>query len=349
VAGQVLVPGTAMLELALHAGQRLGLGVVRELTLELPWVLERNAAAQLQLSVSAPQAQGDRRVELYSRTGEGPWSRHASGFLSAGSETDELDAAAFAELRSWPPEPTQALPVAELYPRLRGFSLEYGPAFQGLTELRRANDVAYGRVVLPPALFEKAQHYGVHPALLDAALHPLFALDLLEGLALPFAWSHVQLHAAGAGELRTRVERQRDGDGLSVCVHVSDGHGQPVLSAKSLSIRSARPEQLHATAGKRAEDLYRVVFQPVLVSTPKTLDMALVSLAGSTLRSALTVPAYTDLDALLAELKPGAAPACVVVDASAGSHQSELAAAAHEAGAWGLALLQRFLAEPRLE
>src|SRR5690606_20217493 len=89
VAGQVLVPGTAMLELALHAVQQLGLGAVRELTLEQPWPLERSKAAQLQLSVSGPEAGGERRLELHSRSADGPWSRHASGVLSPAEAMSE--------------------------------------------------------------------------------------------------------------------------------------------------------------------------------------------------------------------------------------------------------------------
>ncbi|HEX6241601.1 MAG TPA: acyltransferase domain-containing protein, partial [Polyangiales bacterium] len=101
VAGQVLVPGTAMLELALHAAQQLGLGSVQELTLEQPWLLARDAVAQLQLRVSAPEANGERRLELYGRVGEGAWARHASGLLRTSGES--ADDAGFAALRGWPP------------------------------------------------------------------------------------------------------------------------------------------------------------------------------------------------------------------------------------------------------
>ncbi|HEX6239276.1 MAG TPA: type I polyketide synthase, partial [Polyangiales bacterium] len=329
VAGQVLVPGTAMLELALYAGQTLGVGVVRELTLEQPWVLEHATHAQLQLSVSSADADGSRRLELYSRRAQGPWARHASGVLSPGSSNCDADDGAFSALRSWPPGSGTALPLSDFYVGLREHSLEYGSAFQGLTDLWRAEDVAYGRVVLCEELRESAQRYGVHPALLDAALHPLFALSSLDGLALPFAWSEVQLHAAGASELRARVERRREGDGLRVRVHVSDGQGQPVLSAQGLSVRPARPEQLRAVSTQREDDLYRVVFQPVLVSAPKTLQLALISPVGSALRAALSEPAYPDLDALLDDRKPGDVPECVVVDATAAGVANETHLAAN--------------------
>jgi polyketide synthase 12 len=44
-------------------------------------------------------------------------------------------------------------------------------AFQGLREAWRVGEAVYGRVELPEA--QSADGYGLHPALLDAALHGL--------------------------------------------------------------------------------------------------------------------------------------------------------------------------------
>ncbi|MGD0455800.1 MAG: benzoate-CoA ligase family protein, partial [Solirubrobacteraceae bacterium] len=51
VQGTVLVPGVALLELALHGGSQLGRGVVEELVLEAPLALPDEGAVELQLSV----------------------------------------------------------------------------------------------------------------------------------------------------------------------------------------------------------------------------------------------------------------------------------------------------------
>ncbi|MGC9443296.1 hypothetical protein, partial [Streptomyces sp. WG5] len=47
VSGAVLLPGTAFVELALHAGQRAGTELLEELTLEAPLVLPERGALQL--------------------------------------------------------------------------------------------------------------------------------------------------------------------------------------------------------------------------------------------------------------------------------------------------------------
>ncbi|WP_172388275.1 polyketide synthase dehydratase domain-containing protein, partial [Streptomyces sp. MNP-20] len=58
VAGRVLLPGTAFVELAVRAGDEVGCGVLEELTLAAPLVLPERGAVQLQVSVGAEDADG---------------------------------------------------------------------------------------------------------------------------------------------------------------------------------------------------------------------------------------------------------------------------------------------------
>src|SRR5439155_21154197 len=77
--------------------------------------------------------------------------------------------------------------------------------------------------------------FGVHPALLDAALHPLALTgETGEPVRLPFAWSEVRLHAVGADTLRVRIT---PAGADSVSLTVTDTSGAPVLTVGSLSVR----------------------------------------------------------------------------------------------------------------
>ena len=87
------MPGTGLLELALAAGQRVGSEVVEELTLQAPLLFTDDGAVELQLTVSEPDPEGRRELEIYSRSQQRPgeelgdgeeWTRHASGVLCAG-------------------------------------------------------------------------------------------------------------------------------------------------------------------------------------------------------------------------------------------------------------------------
>ncbi|KJS57730.1 polyketide synthase dehydratase domain-containing protein, partial [Streptomyces rubellomurinus] len=193
-----------ILDLVLAAGRELGAGRVEELALVEPLVLE--GPVRLQITVGAPGADGRRPLAVYGRSEgvEEGWTLHASGELAEEKgESDGFDA-----LRRWPVVGAQPVSLDGFYERFAARGLAYGPAFQGLTELFRDGSTAYGLVRLPEGL--KADEFGVHPALLDAALHALVgARDEVEGdqrVFLPFEWTGVELFAAGGTELRVRVD-----------------------------------------------------------------------------------------------------------------------------------------------
>ncbi len=62
VLGTVLLPGTAFVELALHAGRETGCPVVGELVLEAPLALGEHDGVRLQVSVGEPDESGSRPV-----------------------------------------------------------------------------------------------------------------------------------------------------------------------------------------------------------------------------------------------------------------------------------------------
>ncbi|WDT90437.1 polyketide synthase dehydratase domain-containing protein [Streptomyces sp. SCSIO-PteL053] len=89
VLGSVLLPGTAFVDLALYAGERVGCGGLEELTLEAPLVLPERGGVSVQLSVAAAGADGRRAVSVHSRPAddaEGEWVCHARGVLSVEAE-----------------------------------------------------------------------------------------------------------------------------------------------------------------------------------------------------------------------------------------------------------------------
>ncbi|MCP4921995.1 MAG: hypothetical protein GY913_34270, partial [Proteobacteria bacterium] len=181
----------------------------------------------------------------------------------------------------WPPAGGEPLDLTDLYPRLAEQGLGYGPTFQGLTEAWRVGNAVYGHVVLPASVSETAGDYGIHPALLDAALHTMLAVSSSETDAsasevmLPFAWSDVTLHATGAAELRVCLEVSEataTGEATAV-LSVADGSGGPVATVGGLQVRQATMAQVRAAAQTTTRDLYRVAWQPVMLSdSPMSAD-----------------------------------------------------------------------------
>ncbi|MGW0933299.1 type I polyketide synthase, partial [Streptomyces sp. NPDC002644] len=353
--GTVLVPGTGLLELALTAGHHVGAERVSELTLLEPLVLPEDGAVRLQIVVGAPNNDGHRPITLYSRTEDAsddtPWRTHATGELT--EPTNSTDG--FEELAQWPVPGAEAIDLDGFYDAFAARGLHYGPAFQGLTELWRKDNTAYGLVRLPEGL--KTDGFGIHPALLDTALHTLIGVRKEEGderpVFLPFEWNDVELHATGATELRVRIEL--DASGTAAGVLVADPVGRPVARAERLVIREATAEQIRA--GEPVDHLYHLDFRKARTlpegAVPAVGTWVLGDGAGAA--DILGADDVTDVAALLARLDDGQpAPVRLVVDATTGAaapadDDQDVAAAALELTASALLTLQRLLAEPRLD
>ncbi|MCX5010952.1 SDR family NAD(P)-dependent oxidoreductase [Streptomyces sp. NBC_00555] len=258
VLGSVLLPGTGFVELAVRAGTHVGCGLLEELTLQAPLILPERGGIAVQVVVGPADESGRRTVAVHSRADDAPdlpWTRHAEGVLAPAS-VDPAET-----LTSWPPAGAEAIPVSDAYPDLAAAGYHYGPVFQGLAAAWRLGDALYAEVSLPEQASEDATRFGLHPALLDAAMHVgLLGIPGREGggqTLLPFAWNGVALHSAGAKALRVRITPVAQQDGLSLTV--ADEHGHPVLSVESLLSRPVSAEQLGAGTGNA---LLHVEWQP---------------------------------------------------------------------------------------
>ncbi|WP_413099049.1 SDR family NAD(P)-dependent oxidoreductase [Streptomyces sp. Inha503] len=260
--GVVVVPGAALVELVLRAGDGVGCGWLEELTLEAPLVVPERGGVRVQLSVGAPDGVGRRVVGVFSQVegegeGEGVWRRHARGVLSADVPV-VVDG-----LGVWPPVGAVAVDVGGVYERLAGVGLEYGPVFQGVRAAWRRGDEVFAEVALAEEQRAEAGRFGLHPALLDAALHMagVGPEDEETGPArLPFAWTGVSLYATGATELRVRLSPS-GAEGISVLV--ADADGVPVASVDSLVGRPVAAEQLTASPQVAGDSLFTVEWDRV--------------------------------------------------------------------------------------
>ncbi|WP_437712866.1 SDR family NAD(P)-dependent oxidoreductase [Sorangium sp. So ce448] len=272
VLGTVILPGTAFVELALLAGQRVGLERVDELTLEAPLVLDPAGAVLLQVSVGAPNETGRRAIAIHARPDdpalEGSWTRHASGLLGPRAEEAPLD------LSVWPPAGSEPIALDGLYERLRDAGYAYGPDFQGLRAAWKLGGDFFAEVALPEATAKDAGRFGLHPALLDAAFHALLLRPGAQAdgdVQLPFAWTGVSLHAPGASSLRVRFGPPPDERGM-VALTIADGDGNPVASIENLEGRPASLTQIRDHEQRTMDRWrYHVVWRPIAASTSADL------------------------------------------------------------------------------
>ncbi|WP_262418316.1 type I polyketide synthase [Streptomyces sp. SP2-10] len=259
VGGSVVVPGTAMVELAVRAGDQVGYGHLEELTLEVPLVLPPDDGVRVQVAVGAPDPSGARTVHIHARAESLPadeaWTLHASGLLAARGDTPGT------RLDAWPPEDAEPLDTDGLYERHAAAGLEYGPVFQALTAAWRRGEEVFAEVRLPERPAADAPRFGLHPAAFDAALHSLALLG--DGSAddtarLPFMFAGVTLHAAGASVLRARLVPTGP---HAFAVDLADATGAPVATVTSLASRPLAG--LRAARRTGADALFALDWRPV--------------------------------------------------------------------------------------
>ena len=239
----VLVPGAAMVEMALHAGDRAGCPRVDQLVLHAPMVVGEHGGLAVQVVVGAWRQSGERPVRIYSRIdrdgADRPWTRHAEGVLAPTPERWHKEA-----FEHWPPEGAEPIDVSEAYPKLAARGYEYGPAFRGLRSVWRRGAEVFVEAALPEKVKAHASRFGLHPVLLDAVLHSIVVGGILaesELTRLPFEWEGVSLHAVGASRLRARITLIGDD---TVAVTLLDSCGALVGRIDSLALRGVSTNRL---------------------------------------------------------------------------------------------------------
>ncbi|MGW0143896.1 SDR family NAD(P)-dependent oxidoreductase, partial [Streptomyces calvus] len=264
VSGTVIVPGTALVESVIRAGDVLGVGSVDDLTLQAPVVLQEHGEVQVQIGIGDADDSGRRPVTVHTRaTGpdgdtEDSWTLRAQGTLTAPGNPA---VARPEDFTAWPPPGATALAADGFYDLLAGRGYEYGPVFQGVRATWRRGDDVFAEVVLPDQVRGDATRFGIHPALLDAALH---AAGLAPGsddrTLVPFAWSGVSLYATGATALRARISPAGED---TVTVHLTDPDGAPVAVIDALTVREVAAETLDPSARAARDWLFHLDWTPL--------------------------------------------------------------------------------------
>jgi acyl transferase domain-containing protein/NADPH:quinone reductase-like Zn-dependent oxidoreductase/acyl carrier protein/NADP-dependent 3-hydroxy acid dehydrogenase YdfG len=257
VDGVALFPGAGFVELALRAGDEVGCSVLEELTLLAPLVLPAAGGVRVQVVVDAAAESGSRAVWVYSRGAgsDSAWALHAQGVLNAGSVEPA------ANLSVWPPAGASAVDAGDVYEVLAGRGYEYGLAFRGLRALWRRGREIFAEVAVNEGV--TVAGFGIHPVVLDAALHAMGVTGEQTETMLPFSWQGVSLHAAGASRVRVRIAPAGSG---AVSVDLADGAGLPVLSVRELVVRPVSAKALSAAVAAAAGSgggLFEVAWLPV--------------------------------------------------------------------------------------
>ncbi|WP_198161897.1 type I polyketide synthase [Nocardia puris] len=266
VDGATVVAGTALVEMVLHAAGHAGCDELAELTIGAPLTLPPGGVT-VQVGIGAPDEHGRRQAEIHSRTADGEWDTHATGFVAV-AQGEPVDAPASGAEHS-------EVDLTGVYDRLEERGYHYGPAFRGLRRVRAADGELLVEVELPEE--RHGDTVDLHPALLDAALHALLPGVVTDDSPawLPFVWSGVRVVATGAAALRVRLGvLESSAESMRVSLHADDPSGRPVATVESLVLRPR--SAIAATTGVDG------LFVPRLRAIPAGEDAVGVRLVDAT-------------------------------------------------------------------
>ncbi|WP_305790291.1 type I polyketide synthase, partial [Symbioplanes lichenis] len=288
-----LFPAPGFVELAVRAGDSVGCDRVDELLVETPLALPPTGGVQLQVVVGEPEAGTTRRrITMHARSdGQDEWIRHVSGVVSADGVRESV---------SWPDAWPPAVP-----------ELDHAPT-PGLIRSWQRGEQTFAEVEV--AETDHADAFGIHPAMLDAAMRAAAPDEV------PSGFTGVVLHASGAARLRVVLTRTASGE---FTVAAADSAGAPVLSIASVTVRPAE------TPSTGTGDAALLALEWTAVPVPPAAPIS-----DWTVIDRDTVTRHSDT--------PGAVVLTVAGDRDA------VAASAHEATAWVLGQLQHWLTETTL-
>ncbi len=296
VGDRAVVPGAAVVEMVIRAADQAGCDGLAELTQHQALLLPDDEPVSIQVTVAGADDDDRHRVTVFARPDrpDAVWTKHAEGVLDTRAAVPVQQPAA----ASWPPPGAEPVPVEEMYERYRGTAIDYRPAFRAVTAAWRSGTEFFAELALPAGVGPQPGTFGVHPVLLDAALH-VTALARPDAerdtTMLPFAWRGVHLHRQGTAALRVHVVADEDD---SFKLSLSDTEGRPVLTVGSLLMLPAT-SRLFDDLAQHRDSVFRQLWKPVA-----TVDQSVWPGDWAVVKSSLPdLPgvesaAYPDLDTL---------------------------------------------------
>ncbi len=185
--GDVIVPATAYIEMALAAAEACGNPscVVEDLKVHTALFLSGSSDTLLQTRFDPD----DGTFSVHSRGSAGsPWQLHASATVLPGVTAPGAPAIDGLLERVRP----RGL-AGSHYQEMRDCGFDCGPSFTGVAGLYRGEGECLSEIVLPPAVAADLDRYRFHPAALDACLQGRAAPPSPGRTYLPVAFSRIRV------------------------------------------------------------------------------------------------------------------------------------------------------------
>ncbi len=270
--GAALLPATALVEMALHAGSDvLGLARARldELVIRAPLPLDGERVVQLAVSTDAADGGA---LRIFSRpagddAAAAPWVLHATARIRADEPRSEaVDGEARRRRVALQAGARVVRDGDAHYERFRVLGAAFGPAFRGVRRIWCGEGEALAEVELPSTLAAADPRARIHPALLDACVQVVAgAVDTGDAtLLVPMAADSIRVVGDAArawSHARLRVQ----GESVTADVEVTDDAGSLLAELRGLVFRRTA----RAAAPVVTAEPYRMQWSPCPAAAPE--------------------------------------------------------------------------------
>ncbi len=265
VDGEIVFPATGHLELAWAvAGEqfRHEAFFLENLHFDSPLILPDNSRHPLDVRLEIGSGEGDYRI--CSRAADAPrdaaWSRHSSGRINTTHDRFEKSTTSLADLQQQFLN-AEVLPVEAFYETLRKAGLDYGEKFRCVQEMLYRGHELLARVELADGLLHESRRNAIHPALLDACLHVIFADGHRHGdperVFLPHRIDRVRFYCRPTPSLWTHVRVTRN-DEQYLCSDTLIFNETGELVAEALGVSCKR---LGGAGSRQADGVYEGCYE----------------------------------------------------------------------------------------
>ncbi len=277
VDGEIVFPATGHLELAWAvAGEQFRHEpfFLENLHFDLPLILPDNSRHPLDARLEIVSGEGDYRIcsRPVDAADETPWTKHSSGRINTTHDRFDKSTVALADLRERFPD-DHALPVETFYATIRAAGLDYGDKFRCIRQLWHHGHEVLARLQLPDELTPEAQRNVIHPALLDACLHALFADIHCHGdparVYLPYRIGRVRFYRPAPQNVWSYVRITRnDEDFLCTDTLIFDDAGDLIAEVLGLDCK-----RLAGAGARQADAVYEGCYEYRWTPSPRSADL----------------------------------------------------------------------------
>lgn len=180
VDGEIVFPATGHLELTWAVASEQFKHepfFLENLQFSLPLIIQENSRYPLQVRLEIVSVEGEYRIcSCYAddEDAENYWTRHSSGRINRSHDNFPASTISFKDVQDRLKDADE-YSVEQFYEYLDVAGLTYGENFACIQELKSCGPEWLAKLELPDDLEHESHRHFIHPALLDACLHAVFA------------------------------------------------------------------------------------------------------------------------------------------------------------------------------